>query len=201
MSTNRKDRITISDYEHDVVLNGKAVKFNAAESLINAMKAIGNRKLSFNEEYSIECLWHEVIHSKQVVNPDRLNQGTRLYFMETINQWQARRSYQIPMLEMDTKPLHQKKIIKSGYGYGSLVSRFDKIISKLGLDEYDVGRLIANTHSFVENMDYIEDLSAGFLDRARGKGYKKKIELIDLQLVMHAISYGESGFKKALNTI
>ena len=50
--------------------------FNAGECLVNAFKKLeGKESLTFNEEYAIEALWHEILHNKS---------NNKWYYQESI---------------------------------------------------------------------------------------------------------------------
>ena len=64
MSASTDGCFLLSDYEF--VEDGK--HFNAARALKSAWESLadGGKSLSWEEEYSIECLWHEILHNRQI---------------------------------------------------------------------------------------------------------------------------------------
>ncbi|MEI7589939.1 MAG: hypothetical protein WCJ49_01275 [Deltaproteobacteria bacterium] len=66
MATDARGGIKINDEKFYISINGNLTIFNSKTDLTNAMSAIGNRALSFSEEYSLESLWHELLHNQQL---------------------------------------------------------------------------------------------------------------------------------------
>jgi hypothetical protein len=67
--------------------------FSPSKDLIGAMQKIRNGKaLTFNEEYSVESLWHEINHNRARGNSVIKGQNG-LMQMETLNQFVSRHTY------------------------------------------------------------------------------------------------------------
>lgn len=121
---------------HSFSLGGTV--FNPAEELRGALGAIKRGDpLSFNQEYSVEGLWHELLHAKSSTPPRRLNRFA-LQDMETLNQFTARHTYPELLKALGGTPIHQAAILERGYGYKDWVANFRAKIARLGLSEAEV---------------------------------------------------------------
>lgn len=108
--------------------------FNPAADLKNAWNKIAKeKKLTFNEEYAIESLWHETVHNRQIPTYAGGERTVTRRMMETVTQWVARRTYPRFVESLGGTAAHQKAIIKGGYGYGSWIRNFDKLREALGI--------------------------------------------------------------------
>lgn len=124
---------SISLSTHDFSIGGKI--FNPTEELRGAFAAMkANTPLTFNQEYSVEALWHEILHGKSKRPPVRLN-SAQTQNMETINQFVARHTYPDFLKAFNTNPLHQKEILDNGYGYKGWVSAFRQRLKNAGISE------------------------------------------------------------------
>jgi SPP1 gp7 family putative phage head morphogenesis protein len=128
----RIGKSTISLSRHTFGIGGG---FNPAQDLINGFDAIKNgEELTFNQEYSFESLWHEILHAKSKTTHTNLSSIQRQK-METVNQFVARHTYPEFMASFGGKAIHQKDILSDGYGYGSWISDFRTKLKELGIDE------------------------------------------------------------------
>lgn len=106
--------------------------FNAAKELALAFQAMQNKqKLSFNHEYAIETLYHELIHSSGRHETDN---NRYIFQVEPIIQWIARNDYPVLLAAFGYKAEHQESIIKRGYGYANPVNNLIWLFSKLGIN-------------------------------------------------------------------
>lgn len=113
----------------------KGQAFNPLEELRGAFGAIKKgTDLSFNQEYAVESLWHEILHAKTKSKPHRLS-SFQVQNMETINQFIARHSYNDFLSRFGAKAINKAEILDRGYGYSSWVTNFRNEIKKQGLDE------------------------------------------------------------------
>ncbi|MDN3672628.1 hypothetical protein QWY99_22090 [Flavobacterium branchiarum] len=121
--------ITLSKHEFS------SIKFNPLEEFRNGLAAIkSGKKMTFNQEYSFESLWHEILHAKTKSAPKSLSAvGTKN--METINQFCARHTYPDFMKKFGGKAIHQKEILENGYGYKSWITEFRGTLKMLNIDE------------------------------------------------------------------
>lgn len=121
--------ITLSSFEFS------SIKFNPLEEFRNGLGAIkSGKKMTFNQEYSFESLWHEILHAKTKSLPQRLSQiGTKN--METINQFVARHTYPDFMKKLGGEAIHQKEILDNGYGYKQWITDFRAMLRNHKIDE------------------------------------------------------------------
>lgn len=129
---------TIKIYKTDhIVIDplGNTVVFNPLHEVKEAMKSIAAQiPLSFNQEYAIESLWHEIRHAGAIGWKDIRKQTEDLTAaMECINQFCARRSYGKFLRAIGGSVSHKKEIIKSGYGYSRSVRHFEEMLAALNV--------------------------------------------------------------------
>lgn len=124
-----KSKFTIST---QTFVNGT---FNPAEELRGALAAIKRGdNLTFNQEYSIESLWHEILHAKTKTPPRSLTRG-QLKAMETVNQFTARHTYDDFLKSLGGKASHKETILNEGFGYKEWVSDFRAKLKGAGISE------------------------------------------------------------------
>lgn len=116
--------------------------FNAGESLLSAFEKLkGNSPLTFNEEYSIEVLWHEILHNKSkntaVLPPIDSHLGFPRCVAENINQYIARSSYGDFLRQLGRDPIHTEAIMTNGYSYNYTLQNLRKILDKAKIKETD----------------------------------------------------------------
>lgn len=109
--------------------------FNPAEELRNALGniKIGN-KLTFNQEYAMESLWHEILHAKTKTQPVKLN-SIEVRNMETVNQFVARHTYHTFIEKLGGKANNQQDILEKGYGYSSWIDSFRNDLKSKNISE------------------------------------------------------------------
>lgn len=169
MSTDAEGRITISTNKF------ASIGMTPSKDLLNAFKKLGTgKKLSFNEEYSLESLWHEIQHNNQKFTariPDKDHYSYAL--METINQWVSRRTYPRMMNKLGGyEPAHLEKVQSDGYGYGMYISRFDALLKTLGVDGMEILSKMERMHREIGAFDYEPELRR-LLSGKSGKDEKK----------------------------
>lgn len=122
-------KITLSSHDFS------SINFNPLEEFRNGLAAIkGGKKMTFNQEYSFESLWHEILHAKTKTKPQRLSQiGTKN--METINQFVARHTYPDFIKKFGGEAIHQKDILDNGYGYSKWITDFRGMLKNQNIDE------------------------------------------------------------------
>lgn len=114
--------------------------FNAGESLVSAMSKIEKgEKLSKYEEYSLEVLWHEILHNKSAntveLPPIDSPLGFTRVIAETINQLVARHSYPSFITKLGGEATNQEWVLNNGYGYSATVKNMRSLLTNAGIDE------------------------------------------------------------------
>ena len=131
MSTSMDGKISIN---FGVDKNG----FNAGESIVSAFEKLQKGlPLAQNEEYSIEILWHEILHNKSlntaVLPPiEAVDVGFTRCVAETVNQLVARHSYGDFLEQLGGKMQHSDWILKNGYGYNATVKNLRLLLERAG---------------------------------------------------------------------
>lgn len=109
--------------------------FNPIEELRGALGAIKKgHKMTFNQEYSLESLWHEILHAKTKTKPYELSEFHKQR-METINQFVARHTYDKFIEKLGGKATNKADVLDNGYGYNSWITTFRGELSKRGIPE------------------------------------------------------------------
>lgn len=118
--------------------------YNAGESLVSAIKRIKKGEaISRKEEYSIEQLWHEILHNKsanKTILPsiDETDLGFTRAVSETINQFIARHSYEGFLTEIGgSRAAHKKWIMSNGYSYNDTVTNLRTLLRKARIGEME----------------------------------------------------------------
>ncbi|MBS1535324.1 MAG: hypothetical protein JST78_09620 [Bacteroidetes bacterium] len=125
----RGSKIYISS--HTFSYNG----FNPLQEFKAGLAAIKKgEKMTFNQEYSFESLWHEILHAKTKSSPKKLAQ-VGLKNMETVNQFCARHTYNDFVERLGGEAIHKKEILDNGYGYQSWVTEFRERLKNEGVEE------------------------------------------------------------------
>jgi SPP1 gp7 family putative phage head morphogenesis protein len=124
--------------------------FNAAKDLRAAWNNLATGKaLSWNEEYAIETLWHEITHNRQKWAYLGKGDTVKRRVMEIVTQWTARRTYPELLQGLGGKAAHLEAIKKNGLGYGLYIKNFDRLLDALKIDEsallIEMKRLIDTT--------------------------------------------------------
>ena len=89
--------------------------FSPANDLISAMQKIqSGSELTFNNEYAVETLWHEITHGITGIAPKRYPINIEP-LQEGIVQMIARHSYQLLLIALGTSRLFNKKLLHLAY--------------------------------------------------------------------------------------
>jgi hypothetical protein len=122
-------KITLSSHEFS------SIKFNPLEEFRTGLSAIKKgEKMTFNQEYSFESLWHEILHAKTNTKPYRLSQlGTKN--MEIVNQFCARHTYPDFIKKFGGEAIHQSEVLDNGYGYKGWITEFRGKLKANNIDE------------------------------------------------------------------
>ncbi len=115
--------------------------FNPANELRGALTAIRDGKaLTFNQEYAVESLWHEIRHAgakgwhnhhQRYVNGKPY--PGRTVTMEVVNQFCARRSYDVLLKQLGGSAANMNKVVESGYGYSNSINNFNRLLEKYNI--------------------------------------------------------------------
>lgn len=118
-----------------------SIGFNPAEEFKAALGNIkAGKPLTFKQEYSLESMWHEILHAKTKTKPGRRT-NSETQAMETVNQFVARHTYPDFLKKLGGKAMHKADVLDKGYGYGSWITEFrgrlkaNGISEKIALDE------------------------------------------------------------------
>lgn len=112
-----------------------SIKFNPLEEFRSGLAAIkSGKKMTFNQEYSFESLWHEILHAKTKTSPGKLS-PVGVKNMETVNQFVARHTYPEFIKKLGGEAIHQKEILENGYGYKSWITDFRENLKSRNIDE------------------------------------------------------------------
>ena len=111
--------------------------FNPAKDLQAAMEGIRtNKALTFNQEYALESLWHEIRHAgAKGWGNIRSKSEIKTVAMETINQFCARHSYDSFIKQLGGQAKHKNAIIEEGFGYGLYLNNFRNTLKYFKIDE------------------------------------------------------------------
>ncbi len=170
--------LNISDNAFTTLNDGE---FAPLKELKGAFAKIATRKkkaiLSFNQEYALECLWHEIRHASALGWKDISNKTAELTnTMELINQFCARKSYKKLVQSLGGKTAHEKKIMEKGYGYNNSIQNFCFL-----LKEINVSQKSAYTHfkDIIINKPY-ENIHGELIKFISEKGKIRKEEVYGL---------------------
>jgi hypothetical protein len=132
------DTIAATDHRGYFVLGTAPINaFNGQSGLQVITAALTKIKqgepLSFNEEYGIETLWHEILHNSQkYTQPDGMS-VERLRVVEGLHQALARQSYPTLMTALGAQAAHQEAIRKSGLSYPKSTASYYVLLGQIGL--------------------------------------------------------------------
>lgn len=120
--------------------------FNPVKELKAALRTISKKeRLSFNQEYAMESLWHEIRHLGalgQTVQRDLT--PFEILTMETLNQFCARHSYDRFIKQLSGVAVNQKEILEAGYGYKTELTNFNNLLSKYNIDPHKTAKHFHN---------------------------------------------------------
>ena len=78
--------------------------------------------------------------------------------MEIFTQWTARRTYPRLLESLGGKAVHQKEILKKGYGYGLWIRNFDRLLDVLEIREEELLPELLRLIDTVSTADYDGEL-------------------------------------------
>jgi len=113
----------------------RSIGFNPAQEFKDALSSLKTgTALTFNQEYAMESMWHEILHARTLTPPKSLSVA-QTKSMETLNQFTARHTYDELLDVFGAKPLHQEQILNEGFGYREWVNDFRDKLKSFGIDE------------------------------------------------------------------
>jgi SPP1 gp7 family putative phage head morphogenesis protein len=109
-----------------------AIELQAALGKIKAGKP-----LSFNNEYALEALWHEITHGTKNIAATRIFLDSEP-LEEGVVQLTSRYSYGALLAELGAEARHQEKIIASGWAYQGIAQNLHYLaqVSGIAQDEW-----------------------------------------------------------------
>ena len=188
--------ITIHNFDFRTTdISGRETTFNPLHEVKEAMKAIAAKKdLSFNQEYAIESIWHEIRHAGAMGWKDIRKKDRKLRdAMECINQFCARRSYGKFLRAIGGNAKHKKEIIEGGYGYKIEVGRFERILKAINVSSSEAYAHF-NKLIMTEPYENIFEQIVSFLVR---KGVKRK----NAETLIEAIQHSDTLFDAAIKGV
>ena len=118
--------------------------FSPANDLILAMQKIQDgSKLTFNNEYAVETLWHEIMHGITGIELKRYPMNIEP-LQEGIVQIIARHSYHELLTELGAKPIFQQEIIASGLAYPNVTSNLLYLFNLSGINALEILDIVKN---------------------------------------------------------
>lgn len=174
-------------------------EFNPLNELKGAMANIAKNKknavLTFNQEYALESLWHEIRHASALGWKNVANKTNNLKnSMELINQFCARKSYRSFVRSLGGNVSHEKKIMQNGYGYYKSVRNFCYL-----LKEMKMSQKYAYKHfkDMIINKPY-EDIHS---ELTRFISEKRKIKLEEAEDIISNFSSSNIDFRLFFNSM
>ena len=118
--------------------------YRPAEALLAALRKIKTREaISFNEEYAVETLWHEMMHERTSIITERRIVGEDP-LPEGIVQLTARLTYGKLLAALGGAPAHQDRILKNGLAYPTLTRNLVELVIRAGLTGEDIEKILLN---------------------------------------------------------
>ena len=110
--------------------------FKPAYELQDALEKIkAGNPLTFNNEYAIETLWHEMMHGMTGITSDGYPLN-REPFEEGIIQLASRYSYHTLVSHLKGKAIHQDNIISQGIAYPEVTKNLRYLFETAGITRY-----------------------------------------------------------------
>ena len=98
------------------------------------LKIRNKKKLSFDEEYSVKTVWHEICHNRAKKLADRRMTTRESRIMETINEYVARRTYHLFLERLGGTAAYQNRIIYKSESYGIYERHLNKFMEEYNLE-------------------------------------------------------------------
>ncbi len=154
--------------------------FCPSKDLKNALKKMEKGEpLAFNEEYSLESLWHEILHSCQSKRELSLLPDIDKLVMETFHQWRARLTYGELLQAFGYTPRFATKTLNEGYGYSLPLKKTRWFFNRLKIDAGSLLNL-SERNTLIKLLD-VENYIIEKLDiismTNKEEFYKKKLQI------------------------
>lgn len=190
-----RHRILISNTSMKVIgVDGKETTFNAMRELQGAMEAIRNKQpLTFNQEYALESVWHELRHAKaknwRVLRTE--HDDHKIVAMEVVNQLCARRTYAGFLKKIGIEAQHYETVLNHGYGYKQEITNLRTIFGKFNINEEEFfnhfkSRIVENDYDMIFD-NLVKFLRAKKVKRAEGLVKMLNLDNIDIKKFMDGI--------------
>lgn len=142
--------------------------FSPNQNLAGALKKISQGgDFTFQEEYALEALWHEMRHAgAKGWGNVRLRDARKVGSMEIINQFVARHTYDEFIKDLGGKSIHKASVISKGYGYSNAIDNFRNTLKRFKINEDSALRYFRDKIQ-TENYEDIDDILISYL---RGNG-------------------------------
>lgn len=142
---------------------------NPSIDLISGLQKIRQQQaLTFNEEYSLESLWHEINHNrakKYVPLPKGSSNHT---CMEALNQFVSRHTYDDFVKSLGGTATHKAAVLENGYGYDIAVKNFRSLLDAVGVKE-EAHLPGFEKILFDKSHNRMKDNLASYISKASGK--------------------------------
>lgn len=150
--------------------------FSPNQNLAGALKKISQGSdFTFQEEYALEALWHEMRHAgAKGWGNVRLRNERKVGSMEIINQFVARHTYDEFIKDLGGKSIHKASVISKGYGYSNAIDNFRNTLKRFKINEDSALRYFRDKIQ-TENYEDIDDILISYL---RGNGVPKASDLV-----------------------
>jgi len=147
LTIHRADYFMATDIKGNILLSNRRFdgigRFQPSVDLKTALKKIGRHEaLTFNEEYAIESLWHEILHNTRTGLRNIRRSSNNYIMMEAVNQLYARNSYDEFLRILGGREKYKEKILREGYGYGDTVYRLRYLLGKLNVNEAKISKAL-----------------------------------------------------------
>lgn len=191
LATNSTGSISVSDR----AFKTEKGNFLPVAHLKSAWNKIAKgEKLDWLEEYSMEGLWHEIVHNRQKYGAIGGKSAVNRQIMEIVTQWSARRTYPSFLEALGGTASHLESIKREGLGYSHFIRNFDRLLGALKVDEAAMLREMTRLIDTIPRDSYQKELSA-FL--STHSGIKKSV----LNKALVWTKYGDESFEFGLRQL
>lgn len=117
--------------------------YRPAEALRSALRKIKTEQpLSFQEEYAVETLWHEMMHERTGIRAARRVVGQEP-LEEGVIQLAARSTYQRLLAALGGEnPVHQAAILEQGLAYPQVTRNLLELTRRAGIDGAHIEQIL-----------------------------------------------------------